>query len=247
MRVLKLSNSVLIFILLLVVVPVRANRQIPGNSQESGVSDPCTINSDSIFRSLNYSEIDFKQFYADKSLHYGREPVQVTGFWSIWMARILKVVVNLLNRKATPVILYLLVFSTCTYILIRYLRGEAESVWQSNKENSILFTEEGSEMTSSDLAALLQEEISAGNYNKAVRILFLQTIQRLADHGLISLHLEKTNSDFLHEISDAGIRNQFRELTRIYEVLWYGNQAVDQSYFDRIASQFHLFNTRING
>jgi hypothetical protein len=159
----------------------------------------------------------------------------------------MKVLGRILDQKATPVIFYLVVFSTCAYILIRYLRGEAESAWQSDKENSLLFTEEGSQLSSTDLAALLQEEISAGNYNKAVRILFLQTIQQLALQGFISLHQEKTNSDFIHEITDSGIRDQFRELTRIYEFLWYGNQAVDQSYFDRIASQFHLFNNRIHG
>jgi len=235
----KLCNSGFIFLLLLIVLPSRAEE-----IKSHGSGGNC---SDSIICALRYSEIEFEQFYADRSLHYGREPVQVTGFWSRWFVRIMKVLGTILNQKATPVILYLVVFSSCAYILIRFLRGEAETVWQSNKENSLLFTEEGSQITGTDLAALLHEEISAGNYNKAVRILFLQSIQQLANKGLILLHQEKTNSDFLHEINDSGIRNQFRELTRIYEFLWYGNQAVDQSYFDRIALQFHLFNNQING
>jgi len=239
MRIQKLCKTGVVFILICFVLPAGAEE-----SKSSGFSVNC---SDSIVRPLKYSEIDFKQFFADRSLHYGREPLQVTGFWNRWFLRMLRVLGKILNQKATPVILYLVVFSACAFILIRFLRGEAESVWQSNKENSLLFNEEGSQITRTDLDVLLQEEISCGNYNKAVRILFLQTIQQLANHGLISLHPEKTNSDFLREIGDSRIRDKFRELTRVYEFLWYGNQAIDQSWFNRIASQFHLFNDQING
>ena len=239
MRIQKLCNTGVVFLLILFALPAGAEEL-----KSSGFSGHC---SDSIVRQLKYSEIDFQPFYADRSLHYGREPLQVTGFWNRWFLRMFRVLGKILNQKATPVILYLVVFSACAFILIRFLRGEAESAWQSNKENSLLFNEEGSQITRTDLAVLLQEEISSGNYNKAVRILFLQTIQQLANHGLISLHPEKTNSDFLHEINDARIRDKFRELTRIYEFLWYGNQAIDQSWFNRIASQFRLFNDQING
>jgi hypothetical protein len=239
MRIQKLSNTGFIFLLLLFVLPSRAEE-----IKSTGSGSNC---SDSIVRPLNYSAIDFKAFYADRSLHYGREPLQVSGFWTRWLMRIFRLLGTVLSQKATPVIIYLVVFSTCAFILVRFLRGEAESAWQSNKENSLLFNEEGSQISGTDLNVLLQLEISSGNFNKAVRILFLQTIQQLANHGLISLHLEKTNSDFLHEIKDTRIRNQFRELTRIYEFLWYGNQAVDQSWFNRIVAQFHLFNDQING
>lgn len=239
MRILKICNTGFIFLLFLFVHPAGAEEL-----KSSGFNGGC---SDSIVRPLKYSEIDFHQFYADKSLHYGREPLQATGFWSRWFLRMFRVLGKVLNQKATPVILYLVVFSACAFILIRFLRGEAESVWQSNKENSLIINEEGTQITGADLAVLLQEEISSGNFNKAVRILFLQTIQQLASHDLISLHLEKTNSDFLREIKDARLREKFRELTRIYEFLWYGNQAVDRSWFNRIASQFHLFNDQING
>ncbi len=239
MMILKLCKSGFLFLLFFIVFPCSAEEK-----GSPGFSGYCP---DSIVRMSTFPEIDLGQYYADRSLHYGKEPLQVTGFWSRLLVRLMKVLGTILDQKATPVIFYLVVFSSCAYILIRYLRGEAESAWQSDKENSLLFTEEGSQLSSTDLAALLQEEISAGNYNKAVRILFLQTIQQLAQQGFISLHQEKTNSDFIHEITDSGIRDQFRELTRIYEFLWYGNQAVDQSYFDRIASQFHLFNNRIHG
>jgi hypothetical protein len=239
MRIQKLCSTGFIFLLFLIVLPAGAEV-----SKSSGFKANC---SDSIVRPLKYSEIDFDQFYADKSLHYGREPLKVTGFWSRWFFRMFRVLGKILSQKATPVILYLVVFSACVFILIRFLRGEAETVWQSNKENSLLFNEEGSQITGTDLAVLLQEEISTGNYNKAVRILFLQTIQQLANHSFISLHPEKTNSDFLREITDARMRDKFRELIRIYEFLWYGNQVADQSWFNRIASQFRLFNDQVNG
>lgn len=239
MRAQKLSKSGIVFLLLIMALTTRAEEFI---SPVSGGNCP-----DTMFRKINYREIDLAPYYADRSLHYGKEPLQVTGFWNRWFLRMVKVLGAILNQKAAPVIIYLVVFSMCAFILIRFLRGEADSVFQKNKENSIFIEEEGAQITGTNLAVLLQEEISSGNYNKAVRILFLQTIQHLANFGLISLHPEKTNSDFLHEISDVRVRDQFRDLTRIYEFLWYGNQALDQAWFNRIASQFRLFNDQIDG
>jgi hypothetical protein len=239
MRVQRLSKSGIVFLFLIFALSTRAEELI---SPVSGGNCP-----DTMFRMINYPEIDFAPYYADKSMHYGKEPLQVTGFWNRWFLRMIRVLGTILNQKAIPVIMYLVIFSMCAFILVRFLRGEADSVFQKNNENSIFFEEEGAQLTGSDLAVLLQEEISSGNYNKAVRILFLQTLQHLANHGLISLHPEKTNSDFLYEIPDVRIRDQFRDLTRIYEFLWYGNQALDHSWFNRIASKFRLFNDQING
>jgi hypothetical protein len=235
----------IIILLIFIFLPAHAGK-LPQTLEQGVLPHANRGCPDSIVHPLTYTERDFEVYYADKDLRYGKTPLFVSGFWNRWLGKWLRMIGTILSHKAAPVFLYILIFSLCGYIMLRYLRGSAESIWQSNHENSLITVEEGHQVTGTDLAELLQLEISAGNYNKAVRILFLQTVQQLDNHGFISMKQEKTNLAFLHEIQDAQIRSDFRELARIYEFSWYGNQLINRHHFDLITGQFNQFNSRLH-
>ncbi|WP_245328349.1 DUF4129 domain-containing protein [Hymenobacter aquaticus] len=75
-----------------------------------------------------------------------------------------------------------------------------------------------------DFNALLAEAEAAGNYRLAVRLGYLAVLKQLTDRGLIQWQPEKTNHDYLRELTARPLRPAFRELTQQFEYVWYGEQ-----------------------
>jgi len=88
---------------------------------------------------------------------------------------------------------------------------------------------------------LIAEAVARGDYRKAVRLHFLKLLKQLSDRGLISWQLNKTNNDYVIELSKGGYSKQFREAARLYEYTWYGDFEVSESRYANIVSTFKNF------
>ncbi len=89
-----------------------------------------------------------------------------------------------------------------------------------------------------DLDKFLSEAIAASNWSLAVRLYFLQTIKLLSEKEAISWSREKTNRDYLREMRNHRLGMHFRDVTRQYERIWYGNQSISSEEFARLEPEF---------
>lgn len=78
-----------------------------------------------------------------------------------------------------------------------------------------------------DLERFLREALAAGNYALGIRLYYLQTIKTLSEKEAIKWSREKTNRDYLREMRDHRLGREFREVTRTFERVWYGNEPLD--------------------
>ncbi len=89
-----------------------------------------------------------------------------------------------------------------------------------------------------DLDRFLREALAASNWPLAVRLYFLQTIKQLSEKEAIVWSKEKTNRDYLREMRGHRLGTQFRDVTRQYERVWYGNQPITVEEFARLEPEF---------
>ena len=83
--------------------------------------------------------------------------------------------------------------------------------------------------------------IEKRNYRLAVRLLYLQTLKRLADAELIQYKIDKTNQQYVYELANSPQQADFAQLTRQFEFVWYGDFPVDAERFDAVQAQFWAF------
>jgi hypothetical protein len=81
------------------------------------------------------------------------------------------------------------------------------------------------------------------NYRQAIRYMYLRTLKSLNDNNLIKLHAKSTNQDYVKQMYNHTGLNQFRNLTYIYEYVWYGEFHPDETQFERIRTNFNQFNS----
>ncbi|MCW5923856.1 MAG: DUF4129 domain-containing protein [Saprospiraceae bacterium] len=93
----------------------------------------------------------------------------------------------------------------------------------------------------SDLDRFLREALGRGNYTLAVRISYLRIIKNLSEQNALKWSPEKTNRDYLREMRGHSSAELFREATRIYEQVWYGNQPLSAAEYERLAPRLGVF------
>lgn len=123
------------------------------------------------------------------------------------------------------------------YILVTVLMGK-EGNWLFGKKSdlrSLTYGHDDADIATSDYMSLIENAVSKSDYRQAVRYQYLYLLQRLAGHGIITLHREKTNTDYRYEIRDKNLADAFSYVSYIYDHAWYGAfEMTDAEY--RLAS-----------
>jgi len=105
--------------------------------------------------------------------------------------------------------------------------------------------ESGDLSKTADYAKLVALAVSSGNFRLAVRYHYLQTLQKLSSKGLIQFATDKTNYQYVRELSGKSYKNDFASLTLNYEYVWYGEFEVDEVIFNTIQNKFKQFNNEV--
>lgn len=91
-----------------------------------------------------------------------------------------------------------------------------------------------------------KKAMTISDYRSALRMQFIKVLQMLQDGNHIHWRPEKTNRDYLRELNGTRFKSDFRELSGIYELVWYGNTSIDKNDFDRLNPSFDKFINRGN-
>ena len=86
--------------------------------------------------------------------------------------------------------------------------------------------------------AAISRAVSENNYRLAVRYMYLQLLQRLTAAGAIEFAVDKTNTEYLREITGKPYKDEVAELTRYYDYVWYGEFVIDAAAWSKLQSRF---------
>lgn len=97
----------------------------------------------------------------------------------------------------------------------------------------------------SNFEQLIKQAIQNNNYRLAIRYQYLQTLHLLADKKFIELASDKTNHQYVREITNKNWQNDFAALTLNYEYVWYGEFDIDELVYRRLEAGFNQFNKNL--
>jgi len=140
---------------------------------------------------------------------------------------------NFLNFLAIIIILLVV------YIVVKAL---------INKEGSWLFSSKGKSLVNEGLiidnihAIDFKKEIEKAknekNHRLVIRFYYLLLLKTLADKDLIKWDKEKTNADYLYELENSRLKNEFNYLSYLYNYTWYGVLDIAPADFDKMKQSF---------
>lgn len=97
-----------------------------------------------------------------------------------------------------------------------------------------------------DFDTLISNSVKAGEYRKAVRMLYLEALKVLTLNQWIVWKPNKTNQDYLNELQLSPFKRAFADLTLQFEYIWYGDFQVNEAIYVDIRNQFLAFSNQYN-
>lgn len=142
------------------------------------------------------------------------------------------------TMKGTSVVLIIVL----VFLLIRYLVNRQGNLIFSKKNvtKNIVHQEIQENIHEIDFAqsiALFEEK---KDFRYAVRYQFLRILKQLSDRHLIDWHPEKTNKEYITEIANSELKNDFKEWAKIFDYVWYGEFEIDEKTYREFVSKWHI-------
>lgn len=93
--------------------------------------------------------------------------------------------------------------------------------------------------------SLLERAERAGQFDVAVRLLYIQLLKELQDAGLIKYRKDFSNRDYQNQLRGGEVLADFREVTYEYERYWFGKYPIDRLSYRNTYQHFQALNERI--
>jgi hypothetical protein len=133
------------------------------------------------------------------------------------------------------VVMWVLIIGAGLFLIIGILRVRFRKlVKKKSDEAEVVYSGElhdQEDIRDMEFESLLDKAINEKRYRYAVRLLYLQSLRQLHEGGQIRWSIDKTNHDYLRELKDRDLGPLFREVTLLFEYIWYGEFPVDKDHF----------------
>ncbi|MEM1321462.1 MAG: DUF4129 domain-containing protein [Bacteroidota bacterium] len=103
---------------------------------------------------------------------------------------------------------------------------------------AVLMQEVEEDIHEHDLQHYTQQAAEAGNYPLAIRLYYLAILKELSLSKRIKWKRDKTNREYLNEMRATDLYGTFREVTRIFERVWYGRGELSRADFNALEPRF---------
>lgn len=149
------------------------------------------------------------------------------------------------QSAVTKLILYSLLIAVILYALYQIMVVNNFFIFSGRRRKKNATDESHDSLQTENLDQKISEAAANGNYRFAIRYMYLKTLKHLSDDNVITLHAKSTNQDYIRQMYKHDSLPQFRQLTRIYEFVWYGEFDPTEGQFDIISTNFNRFNKGI--
>ncbi|EHQ28306.1 DUF4129 domain-containing protein [Mucilaginibacter paludis] len=173
------------------------------------------------------------------------------NFWS-WLAELLRKLfgnASMGHNTAQTFKYVILTLAACmlVYVIAKLLGVNLLQLFKKKSTgDAIPYTESIENIHDISFDEAIESALAVRNYRLAVRLLYLRSLKQLSDHNLITWKIEKTNTDYLKELSDKEQLRQFTLVTLQFEYIWYGDFPIDAQSYQNISALFQDFKHQLS-
>ena len=184
-----------------------------------------------IFRSVPDSTV--ARLKRQKEFAYANDP-------EYWKKPEIRSTRSTVSFKGIEYVFLAIFVAVLVYIIVQILTKNRIVLFTKNKRFNVAYdVEENVEQT--DIATLINQAESAGDFRMAARYRYLHLLNALNDRRLITVHNEKTNWDYVRQMNKHPQYGKFRYLTLAYDYVWYGEIQPTAEQYEVLKKNFESF------
>jgi preprotein translocase subunit SecG len=212
---------------------------------------------DTSFVAPKYFSKNLKKKYTDKEFVYEFKTPEKNAWdrFMQWLSNFLKDLFNLSDGKSATkwaeILLRVIAVSIVVFVIYIIVKAiinkEGQWIFGKNSNKKIFdYSEMEKNLHLVDFEKLIEKTLASGENRLSIRYYYLWMLKKMSDKKIIHWDLEKTNSDYLYEIKDANIKDNFAYLSYLYNNIWYGEFELDDSTFAKAKTAFEKSILAIN-
>ncbi|WP_121665770.1 DUF4129 domain-containing protein [Mesonia aquimarina] len=128
--------------------------------------------------------------------------------------------------KVAPYVIITAILGFIVWLFIKL--NPAMNLTKKAKTPDVILSEEEKIITQENIPSLIKEALKNNDYRLAVRYYYLLILKELKEKEIIDYQFQKTNHEYIVEISTEKLRENFDQITRLYDFIWYGNFSVSK-------------------
>lgn len=191
---------------------------------------------------------NFKDKYEGKDFVYEVKPRAKTAwdrFWE-WVGRLIRDLLGAGDKASNS---YFLIYTLRTiaialigfviYLIVTALLGK-DKYWIFKRSSKKITAEEimTEKLSQANFKELIEKTKQEGDYRLATRYYYLWLLKLLTYREIIEWHPDKTNTDYLYEITNTELKENFKYLSYIYDYIWYGEFEIKNDAFIKAEKAF---------
>lgn len=199
---------------------------------------------------LNFDQEKIEAYKADDDFNYTEVEIE-ENWWTQfkrWLGNLWSSFWRWVFGGVTPgpfwatvirVLPYLIVALVVVFVVWLFLKlNPGATIFKSKQQPGVFFTEEEEIIKTKDIRKLIQKAIQNKDYRLAVRYYYLLILKKLTEAEVIEYEFDKTNTDYISEISSKKLNHQFAKVTVLYDYIWYGSFSVSEEDYNKAQRTF---------
>lgn len=175
-----------------------------------------------------------EEYRSDPDFQY-QEVASAPGIFDRFKEWLLERLVGLVGNENAPlagkILLAALLAAVCFWVIRKLIR--MDSGGQARQEEGTLSTALTFEGNDRELERVLREAIEKGHFEEATRYALIHALRVLGRIGALKLKSDKTNSDYVGELSGSSYQSSIGTLSYYFDYSYYGNFSLKREDFDR--------------
>lgn len=198
----------------------------------------------------NFEQQSIEKYRNNKNFQYNQtiqeEPITFWDRLKMWFwKQFLKL---FSNQGAAPYIRLLIVVVLLVGVAFLMLKTRFKLAWFSNKtkKSDVLLDGDIENIQTNKIETDIELEIANKNFRKAIRLMFILILKLLNDNKIIKWQREKTNYHYQNEIAPQDYKLQFKQLSYIFEYVWYGHFEPNEQHFSQYQNIYQQLKNRLD-
>ncbi len=144
------------------------------------------------------------------------------------------------------IIPYLIILGLIVFVIWLFFKlNIGAKLFKSKPQPEVFYTDEEEIIKSKNIPELIEKAILEKDFRLAVRYYYLLLLKKLSESEVIAYEFDKTNSDYIKEITQETICVHFIKATTVYDYIWYGNFEVSETDFKKAQNIFNTLENQI--
>jgi hypothetical protein len=226
------------------------NKVIIDNNQVKKIvfnQNDVKVDSDSI-EAKNFEQ-NFKSKYTSDDFVYEYKSKEKNAWdrFKEWLASKFNALFDIGNRESSMNIVEILLKTIAVLIVVfviylivkSILNKEGQWIFGKNSDKKLIYYDAiEKNIKNVDFEKLIQSTIKSGEKRLAIRYYYLWLLKKMSVKEIIVWDIEKTNSDYLYEIKNPKLKDDFAYTSYLYNNIWYGEFDLDDVTFDKAKTTF---------